>query len=169
MWMLTTGILRIRESKFHRSRWVPLSPDACLELRAYLRQRLKAPYDQRPTAPFLCNGSSSYGRVGWHAYTGAAIWQGFRTLFDKAGIRDAQGRCRWLHVTRQNYAVRGTGSRTRLRRQVMYKLIGRSSRCTWDTCPSSRRPILHFIPEVAALACERFNRRYAHVIGPGVP
>jgi len=29
------GILRIRESKFHRSRWVPLSPDACRELRAY--------------------------------------------------------------------------------------------------------------------------------------
>jgi integrase/recombinase XerD len=37
------GILRIRESKFHRSRWVPLSPDACLELRSYLRQRLKSP------------------------------------------------------------------------------------------------------------------------------
>jgi len=30
------GVLRIRESKFHKSRIVPLSPDACREPRAYL-------------------------------------------------------------------------------------------------------------------------------------
>lgn len=28
---------------------------------------------------------------------------------------------------------------------------------------------LHFIPEVAALASERFDQRYSHVIGPDVP
>lgn len=28
---------------------------------------------------------------------------------------------------------------------------------------------LHFIPEVEALASERFDRRYSHVIGPDVP
>jgi integrase len=28
---------------------------------------------------------------------------------------------------------------------------------------------LHFIPEVAALASERFDRRYSHVISPDVP
>jgi integrase/recombinase XerD len=162
------GILRIRESKFHRSRWVPLSPDACLELRAYLRQRLKAPYDQRPTAPFLCNGSSSYGRIGWHAYTGAAIWQGFRMLFDKAGIRDAQGRRPRLHDMRHSYAVEalcrcyraGGDVQTHLPKLALY--MGHVSIV-------STAYYLHFIPEVAALACERFNRRYSHVIGPGVP
>ena len=30
------GVLRIRQSKFHKSRWVPLSPDAGAELRRYL-------------------------------------------------------------------------------------------------------------------------------------
>ena len=33
------GVLRIRESKFHRSRWVPLSKDARRELRQYLHKR----------------------------------------------------------------------------------------------------------------------------------
>jgi site-specific recombinase XerD len=33
------GVLRIRESKFHKSRWVPLSSSACAELREYLQVR----------------------------------------------------------------------------------------------------------------------------------
>ena len=41
-------MLRIRESKFHKSRLVPLSPDARSELRRYLRQRLTAGVDARP-------------------------------------------------------------------------------------------------------------------------
>lgn len=162
------GILRIRESKFHRSRWVPLSPDACRELRAYLRQRLKAPYDQRPTAPLLCNGSSSYGRVGWHAYTGAAIWQGFRKLFDQAGIRDAQGRRPRLHDMRHSYAVEalcrcyreGGDVQTHLPKLALY--MGHVSIV-------STAYYLHFIPEVAALASERFDRRYSHLIGSDSP
>jgi integrase/recombinase XerD len=161
------GILRIRESKFHKSRWVPLSPDACRELRSYLRQRLKAPYDQRPTAPFLCNGSSSYGRIGWQAYTGAAIWQGFRTLFDKAGIRDAQGRRPRLHDMRHSFAVEalcrcyreGGDVQTHLPKLALY--MGHVSIV-------STAYYLHFIPEVAALASERFDRRYSHLIGPEV-
>jgi integrase/recombinase XerD len=162
------GILRIRESKFHRSRWVPLSPDACLELRAYLRQRLKAPYDQRPTAPLLCNGSCSYGRVGWHAYTGAAIWQAFRQLFDQAGIRDDQGRRPRLHDMRHSYAVEalcrcyreGGDVQTQLPKLALY--MGHVS-------IESTAYYLHFIPEVAALASERFDRHYSHIIGSDTP
>jgi hypothetical protein len=41
---LQTGVLRIRTSKFHKSRLVPLSPTANDALRAYLRQRLAAPF-----------------------------------------------------------------------------------------------------------------------------
>jgi integrase len=49
-----SGVLRIRESKFHKSRLVPLSPDARSELRRYLRKRLGAG-PTRPGAPLLCN------------------------------------------------------------------------------------------------------------------
>ena len=45
----TAGVLRIRESKFHKSRFVPLSPDACRELRTYLRQAATPSYDAAGT------------------------------------------------------------------------------------------------------------------------
>ena len=159
------GVLRIRESKFHKSRWVPLSPDACRELRSYLRQRLRSPYDQRPTAPLLCNGSNSYGRVGWHAYTGAAIWQGFRKLFDAAGVRDSQGRRPRLHDMRHSYAVEvlcrcyreGGDVQTLLPKLALY--MGHVSIV-------STAYYLHFIPEVAALASQRFDRHFSRIIDP---
>jgi integrase/recombinase XerD len=49
-----SGLLRIRASKFHKSRWVPLSQDAAEALRVYLRQRLCAPLSTLPSAPLLC-------------------------------------------------------------------------------------------------------------------
>ena len=50
-----TGVLRILGSKFHKSRWVPLSASATCELRAYLRIRAKlVPRAARNTA-LLCS------------------------------------------------------------------------------------------------------------------
>ncbi|MGA2399685.1 MAG: tyrosine-type recombinase/integrase [Steroidobacteraceae bacterium] len=48
------GVLRIRDSKFHKSRWVPLSPSATRELQRYLRLRREAGFDCHPDAPLLC-------------------------------------------------------------------------------------------------------------------
>ena len=47
-------VLRIRESKFHKSRLVPLSVSATRELQIYLRQRRKA-FAVHPGTPLLCN------------------------------------------------------------------------------------------------------------------
>ena len=58
------GVLRVRESKFHKSRFVPLSPSAHEELGHYLRERFAICEDRRPTAPLLCNPSR-----GWCPYT----------------------------------------------------------------------------------------------------
>jgi integrase len=51
------GVLRIRESKFHKSRWVPLSPSARTELQDYLTARC-ALFDDQPGAPLLCTARS---------------------------------------------------------------------------------------------------------------
>jgi integrase len=50
-----TGVIRIHESKFHKSRFIPLSSDAISELCHYLGQRLSPPFDTRPASPLLCN------------------------------------------------------------------------------------------------------------------
>ena len=54
---LDAGVVRVRESKFHKSRLVPLSTSAHQELHRYLKARLAVCGDVRPSAPLLCNRS----------------------------------------------------------------------------------------------------------------
>jgi integrase/recombinase XerD len=159
------GVLRIRESKFHKSRWIPLSRDARRQLQRFLRRRLREPYDQRPAAPLLCNASQSYGQSGWHAYTGAALAATFRQLVDRADVRDAQGRRPRVQDVRHSFAVEalcrcyreGGDVQTHLPKLALY--MGHVSIV-------STAYYLHFIPEIAALASARFDRQFSHLIEP---
>ena len=92
------GVLRIRESKFHKSRWVPLSTSARAELQDYLVARRQAGLDERPTAPLLCT-------AGTRAYTGCGFFNGFKLLLRSAGIRGSTGRCPRVQDFRHSFAV----------------------------------------------------------------
>ncbi|MBI4320250.1 MAG: tyrosine-type recombinase/integrase [Chloroflexi bacterium] len=91
-----TGVLRIRESKFHKSRLVPLSPDAQAELHLYLDQRLTPPFDARPPSPLLCN----YRRGRLRPYTGTGLSQAIHSLFDAVGVRGIDDRRPRIHDLR---------------------------------------------------------------------
>jgi integrase len=161
-----SGVLHIRESKFHRSRWVPLSSSATRELRRYLRKRLRRPYDRQPAAPLLCNGHPAYERAKWHGYSGPGLAQGVNILFDLAGVRDTQGRRPRVQDIRHSYAVQalvrsyrhGEDVQTQLPKIALY--MGHVSIV-------STAYYLHFIPEVAALASQRFGRSFSHLIDSG--
>jgi integrase/recombinase XerD len=161
------GVLHIRESKFHRSRWVPLSQDARRELRRYLRGRLVDPYSRHPSAPLLLNSSRSYGHKGWHGYCGAGFGSSVSSLFREANVRDLQGRRPRVHDLRHSFAVeslltcyrQGGDVQTYLPKLALY--MGHVS-------IASTAYYLHFIPEIAALASERFGRQFSHLIDPGV-
>jgi integrase len=154
-----TGVLRVSESKFHRSRLVPLSRDAHRELRHYLRQRLLEPYDQRPTAPLLCNTHSG----SCHGYTGAGLGQALNGIFVRADVHDDEGRKPRVHDARHSFALqalarcyrRGDDVQTQLPRLALY--MGHVSIV-------STAYYLRFIPEIARLASERFGRRFSHII-----
>jgi integrase/recombinase XerD len=160
------GVVHIRQSKFHKSRWVPLSSDAVRELRSYLRRRLRKSYDLRPSAPLLCNASRCYGRVGWHAYAGATLGQELTALFEQVGVHDAQGRRPRVQDMRHSFAVEalsrcyraGGDVQTHLPKLALY--MGHVSII-------STAHYLHFIPEVAALASKRFGRRFSYLVDPG--
>ena len=92
------GVLRIRESKFHKSRWVPLSTSAQAELQDYLVARRQAGLDDRPAAPLLCT-------AGARAYTGCGVFNGFKLLLRSAGIRGSTGRCPRVQDFRHSFAV----------------------------------------------------------------
>ena len=94
----SAGVLRVIDSKFHKSRWVPLSSSACTELRAYLEIRRKAGMDQRGNAPLLCTRHT-------RAYTGPGFWNSLRALCVIAGVRDSAGRYPRVQDFRHSFAV----------------------------------------------------------------
>lgn len=161
-----SGTLRIRESKFHRSRWVPLSRDARRELRRYMRKRLRGPYDRRLSAPLLFNGSRAYGHMGWHSFCGGGLSQAITTLFARADVCDPQGRRPKVQDLRHSFAVeslarwyrQGGDVQTYLPKLALY--MGHVSIV-------STAYYLHFVPEIATLASERFSRRFSYLIDPG--
>jgi len=89
--------LRIRETKFHKSRLVPLSSDAVGEMERYLSARRRLPH--AADAPLLC---SRHG--GLRPYSGPGIAQGLRRLFEYADIRTARGQWPRVHDLRHTFA-----------------------------------------------------------------
>jgi integrase len=153
-----TGVLRIRESKFHKSRLVPLSPTANKALRAYLRQRLAAPFDTEPDTPLLC-----YGERGRHGYSGAWLGQAVTRLFIAADVTDADGRQPRVHDLRHSFAVQalmrwyrdGADVQSNLPRLAIY--MGHVSIV-------STAHYLHFLPAMRQLASERFEAAFGDLV-----
>ena len=90
--------LRIRATKFHKSRLVPLSRDATHEMDVYLEARRRLPHG--PDAPLLC----SYCQ-GVRHFTGAGVAQGLRQLFQCAGVRTDSGQLPRIHDLRHSFAL----------------------------------------------------------------
>jgi len=85
--------LAIRATKFHKSRLVPLSPDAAHEMDVYLVARRRLPHAAE--APLLCSRHH-----GLRPYTGAGLAQGLRQLFRRAGVRTSTGGLPRVHDMR---------------------------------------------------------------------
>lgn len=159
----STGALRIRESKFHKSREVPLSATAQAELRRYLRRRLAAGGDPRPTSPLLCNRHDGT----WRPYTGAGLAQAIRLLFTRAAVRDPEGRLPRVHDLRHSFAVQALIRLYRLGADVQVSLP-KLSMYMGHVSIVSTAYYLHLVPAIATLASRRFERHCAHVLG-GAP
>ncbi len=159
-----TGVLRIRESKFHKSRLVPLSPDARAELHHYLSQRLTPPFDARPASPLLCN--CARGRL--RPYTGTGLRQAIHALFDAAGVCDVGGRRPRIHDLRHSFALQallrwyreGVDVQSRLPHLALY--MGHVSIV-------STAYYLHWVPSLARVASDLFERRFGHLLQGGRP
>ncbi len=157
-----SGLLRIRESKFHKSRLVPLSPDASEALRAYLCHRTAAPLNADPAAPLLC-----CGHHGHHGYSGGGLGQLLRRLFIVADVKDREGRRPRTHDLRHSFAVQalvrwyrtGADLQSSLPRLAMF--MGHVSIV-------STAHYLHFVPTVRALASAQFEAACGSVVPEGM-
>lgn len=157
---LTNGTAMIRETKFYKSRLVPLSTDAQHELRAYLKKRMASPWNVSAEAPLI--GGHEHTKV-IHEYAGNAIGGSVRQLCIAANIRDPEGRLPIVHDFRHSFAVQallrwyrdGADVQSCLPKLAMY--MGHQSIV-------STAYYLHWIPEVAQTASNQFERRFGHLI-----
>lgn len=153
-----TGLLRIRVSKFHKSRLVPLSPDAIDALRAYLRLRLAAPFDSNPSGPLLCCGA-----CGHRGYSGGGLGEAIRRLFIAANVHDSEGHRPRVHDMRHSFAHEalmrwyreGADVHVNLPRLAMY--MGHVSIV-------STAHYLHFVPATREAASNRFEAAFGGLI-----
>lgn len=152
------GLLHIRDSKFHKSRTVPLSDDARGELRRYLKRRLSPPHSTSPTSPLLGN----YAK-GFRAYTGPGLSRNIQALFTTADVCSLDGRRPRVHDIRHNFAIeallrwyrQGADVQSNLPKLAMY--MGHVSIV-------STAYYLKWIPEVAEFASLRFEANFGHLI-----
>jgi integrase len=90
--------LMIRESKFHKSRLIPVSTDAAREIDGLLDLRRQQRYPIAADSPLLCHGHRSYSGGG----LGCAV----RALFREAAIRTSTGQLPRPHDFRHSAGSR---------------------------------------------------------------
>ena len=155
------GVLRVRESKFHKSRLVPLSADAQRELRQYLKQRRAIPLDTGPDTPLLCHYSGRNGSL--RGYTGTGLGNGLRTLLREAEVQNADGKYPRIHDFRHSFAVQamlrwyqqGADVQANLPKLAMY--LGHVSII-------STAYYLQWVPALAQAASQRFEAKFGTLI-----
>ena len=92
--------LAIRQSKFHKSRLVPVSADTAREVEHLIEMRGRRRLPAGADSPLLWNRGSRTGGYGGGALSGA-----MRALFRRAGVRTATGQLPRTHDFRHGFAV----------------------------------------------------------------
>jgi integrase len=150
--------LLVRQSKFHKSRVLPLSDDASQELEAYLRVHRARGLWCRLDEALLWNRT----RGGNH-YTGAGLAQGLRFLFDLAHIRSQTGQRPRVHDLRHAFAVNALLRWYRDGVDVQARLPALATYMGHISIVSTQR-YLPFVEELAGHASERFARLCAGLV-----
>jgi integrase/recombinase XerD len=156
-----SGVLRVRESKFHKSRILPLSPDAHAELRSYLQKRLAPPFSKNPDTPLFINTEG-----GLRPYTGTGISGGLQALFEAAGVVDSEGRRPRVHDLRHSFAV-GALIRWYLEGADVQSNLPKLALYMGHVSIVSTAHYLHFLPKLQTIASDRFESAFGNLVrGP---
>jgi integrase/recombinase XerD len=150
------AVLRVRESKFHKSRLLPLSASAQAELLAYLERRAAVGFDAHPAAPLLCTRA----RQSMGAYSISGLQHALKSLL-RGACPAPRPR---VHDLRHSFAVRalarwyhqGVDVQAQLPKLAMY--MGHAS-------IESTAYYLRWTETISGLASRRFEQHFATAIG----
>jgi integrase len=152
--------LLVRKSKFHKSRYLPLSADACRELESYLAIRRERRQPMEVDSALLWNGYA-HGRP----YSGDGLRRTIHKLLGSTGVRKADGRVPRVHDFRHAFAVHAllrwyrAGVDLQAKLPLLATYMGHVS-------IASTEYYLRFVPELAIAASDRFCSRYGALVQP---
>jgi integrase/recombinase XerD len=151
----TEHVLLIRETKFHKSRLVPLSGDAVVEIDRYLKQRPNPGFPRGADAPLLL-----HHHCGLAGYTGAGLGELVRKLIRTANIRTGAGRAPRVHDLRFTFAVHALLRWYRAGVDVQARLPALSTYMGHSSLVSTQHYLV-FFDAIAQAASERFDAHCA--------
>ncbi|MGH2506009.1 MAG: tyrosine-type recombinase/integrase [Ktedonobacteraceae bacterium] len=152
--------LHVRESKFHKSRYVPLSADASKEIEKYLdkRRRLRLPMSRESS--LLWNTFCTDG-----TYCGEGLGNSIRRIMIAADIRKEDGTVPRVHDFRFTFAVHTLLRWYRAGADVQNKLPILAAYMGHVSIISTEY-YLPFVPDLKLEASSQFCRRYGALVQP---
>jgi integrase len=150
----------VRESKFHKSRLLPLSLDGAHAIEAYRRARRARHLPLGPDVPLMWHASS-----GGRPYTGTGLTQGFRRLVSAAKIHPPDGRSPRIHDLRHGFAVQALLRWYRQGLDVQTKLPWLATYMGHVSIASTQY-YLPFVDPLRGAANARFARHCGALVAP---
>lgn len=154
------GTLLVRNSKFHKSRILPLRQDVIHELDHYLHLRRRYKFPICSATPFIWNQ-----RRGGKAYSAWGLQCSLWAVLDACNIRTRSGRRPRVHDFRHSCAVNALIRWYRSDADVRTKLPFLATYLGHISIISTYR-YLHFVEPLRALASKRFNESYGGLVVP---
>lgn len=154
------GTVLVRQSKFHKSRLLPLSADGSDQLDRYLHARRARRLPMSPETPLVWNA-----RSGGRAYTAVGFGHVMRRLLEAARIRKPDGRLPRVHDFRHAFAVHAllrwyrAGEDAQAKLPLLATYMGHVSIVSTQYYLTLTEPLAH-------AASERFANRCARLIEP---
>jgi integrase/recombinase XerD len=152
--------LHIRQTKFYKSRLLPINSDIADEIECYLRIRARRRLPASPETPLIWNATR-----GGRAYTGTGLQTCLRPLLQQCGIRTAKGKLPRIQDLRHSFAVNALLRWYRMGADVEAKLPLLATYMGHGSALSTHH-YLHFIEPLRTAASALFANHYGELITP---
>jgi len=153
--------LHIRETKFYKSRLLPINSSVADEMDYCLRARAQRNLPVSPDTALIWNAS----RRGGRAYSGTSLQCSLRPLLQECGIVTLKGKLPRIHDFRHSFAVNAllrwyrSGADVEAKLHLLATYLGHGSAV-------STHYYLHFIEPLRTAASGRFAKHYGELISP---
>jgi integrase/recombinase XerD len=152
--------LHIRETKFYKSRVLPINTGVADEIDRYLCARKERKQPASSDAALIWNSSWGGG-----AYSGTCLRHSIKPLLQKCGIVTPKGKLPRIHDFRHSFAVNAllrcyqTGADVEAKLPLLATYLGHGSAL-------STHYYLHFIEPLRGAASKRFATHYGELVSP---